>query len=81
MRIVYSNKLIEGLEGLYKNPQFFEKPETGATEVYTDDPAIAEVYAKLKGVKIFKLNGKPFTFKKSAKVKNSEKGAENGIAK
>jgi len=80
MRVIYSNKLIKGLEGLYKNPQFFEKPETGATEVYTDDPTIAEIYAKLKGVKIFKLNGKSFTFKKSAKV-NSGKGAENGIAK
>jgi len=70
MRIIYSNKLIEGLNGLYKNPQFFEKPEINATEVYTNDERIYEAYSKLKNVKIFRLNGKPY--------KTKQKGGRDG---
>ncbi len=48
MTLIYSNTKIEGLEGAYRNPAFFDGVEEGAEVVYTDDKKIKEAYAAQK---------------------------------
>jgi len=76
MRLVYSSQRIDGVDGIYKNPIFFNPKDLDgtATEVWTDDEKIAEAY---KGkVEVFTLSGKPF-FKKTRRTKKeTEKGDE-----
>ena len=44
MTLVYSNEKIEGLDGAYRNPAFFDGIEDGAEVVYTDSDVIAKAY-------------------------------------
>ena len=48
MTLIYSNAKVEGLEGAYRNPAFFDGVEEGAEVVYTDDKKIKEAYAAQK---------------------------------
>lgn len=78
MRVVYSNEKIEGLDGVYKNPRFFDgKKDPFATEVFTDDETIAEVY-KDSNVKVFRFDGKPFFKVKRKRQTKQDEGVENG---
>ena len=46
MKIIYSFKVINGLDGAYRNPAFFAGIVKDADVVYTDDKDIKEAYKK-----------------------------------
>jgi len=56
MTLIYSNTKIEGLEGVYRNPLFFNGVEK-AELVYTDNKKIAEAYKK-NGVEVKSIKRK-----------------------
>ena len=62
MTIVYSDKRVDGVDGAYRNPAFFDGLEEGAKVVYTDDESIAKLY-KDAGVEV-----KPITKRKRGKA-------------
>ena len=77
MRVIYSNERIEGLDGAYKNPRYFDGPYPFATEVFTDDETIAKAYIAA-GVKVKRLNGKAWQTGRKTKVKEGvDDGADN----
>lgn len=51
MTIIYSNTVVDGLEGSYIEPFRFNGVERGVKKVYTDDNVIAEAY-KDKNVEV-----------------------------
>ena len=77
MRVIYNNARIEGLEGIYKNPLYFKELDPFATEVFTDDEAIAKAYEE-RGVKVFKLDGSSWTEKPRRTRKTSKKSEDKG---
>ena len=44
MKIIYSNEIVEGLDGSYFNPLYFSGINAKAVEVFTDDDKIAKAY-------------------------------------
>ena len=49
MIVIYSDKTIEGVAGVYCSPRLFDGVDTRAKLVITNDPKIAEAY-KAKGI-------------------------------
>ena len=58
MLFIYSEIKIDGLVGNYGSPRFFDKVNSQATEVRTDDATITKAY-KDAGVKVEPLTVKP----------------------
>ena len=54
MNIIYSEKQIEGLNGIYANPSLFNGDTENCTAVYTNDNEIKEAYVK-KGVEVLEI--------------------------
>ncbi|MDM5264685.1 hypothetical protein PF327_10810 [Sulfurovum sp. XTW-4] len=48
MVIIYSTHKIEGLEGIFSNPELYDVPDMKATKVITDDEKIRDDYEKLE---------------------------------
>lgn len=51
MIIIYSDKALKGVAGVYCAPRLFKEIDKRATTVITNDKAIAEAYQKL-GVEV-----------------------------
>jgi len=52
--LIYSDEIVEGMEGCYASPRLFNGDTDICNLVYTDDEDIAKIY-KAKGVKVLPL--------------------------
>jgi len=60
--IIYSKKKIEGIDGRYIDPVYFDGCVRGVTKVYTDHKHIKEAYIA-KGVEVVQISAKKTTNK------------------
>ena len=57
MNIIYSNKKVEGILGVYANPELFNGDTENVKVCYTDDDKIKEAY-EAKGIEVLPVTQK-----------------------
>lgn len=54
MNIIYSNKKISGLDGIYADPDLFDGSTENCETVYTDSEEIKNAY-QAKGIEVYPI--------------------------
>jgi hypothetical protein len=80
MTVIFSDRAVNGLIGIYSNPKFYEGIPNGTTTVVTNIEMIAND-AKQKGIKVepFPKNEEEITAFKEKEVKKSETVSNSNI--